>query len=326
MATAPRRRTKAIDVNGIFKTGQFLVGMHGAQHGTPRQEVHDGDTVGLSTPLDFSTRFLGIDAPEVSFTIRTEKTFVPIGDPKWQLFWTSGDWKNMPLDPSLLAHLSGRIGNGSNVAANHKSLADKARSELLQIVNDEMAATGKTKDEFTFFLAFAYEILDGYGRMLCYLNADRVNFVAPNAPNKLSYNERMLATGAVVPYFIFPNVQPFIRVKPFDSANLTPAGFWTMIAGSRRLRDARQAVAAARAAGSGVFHPTDGLIVLPYEIRFIARKDSKGPDRFVIDLGNSGGNAILKPESYFTIANLEDRLFIPKEFVPLFILNGWTVV
>jgi hypothetical protein len=82
-------------------------------------------------------------------------------------------------------------------------------------------------------------------------------------------------------------------------------------------------IAAARAAGKGVFSTGDPLILLPYETRFIARLGSIGPDRFVIDLGEPGGNKILKPEAYFSIANVEDRLFIPREFVPLFTLNGW---
>ena len=46
-------------------------------------------------------------------------------------------------------------------------------------------------------------------------------------------------------------------------------------------------------------------MLLPYELRFIARLGSKGPDRFVIDLGKPGSNKILKPEKYFSIARLE---------------------
>jgi hypothetical protein len=43
----------------------------------------------------------------------------------------------------------------------------------------------------------------------------------------------------------------------------------------------------------------------------------------VIDLGDEGGNTLFKPEKYFKIKNLEDRLFIPREFAPLFQLNSW---
>jgi hypothetical protein len=191
------------------------------------------------------------------------------------------------------------------------------------MVKDDLAATGKTENDFLLFLAFSYEVLDAYGRMLCYLHSDRANYTPPAVPIKLSYNERLLAKGLAVPYFIFPNVQPFVSIQPFDSVNLTPAGFWKAVNKASKLQSARKAVVDARTAGVGVFDPNDRLILLPYELRFIARLDSKGPERYVIDLGNSGGNRILKPEKYYTIAKLEDRLFIPKEFVPLFTQNGW---
>ena len=325
MAKKPSKPTKAFEVIGPLKIGHFQFAIRNKVHGSPAQEVHDGDTVGLNTALNFSSRFLGIDAPEISFTIRTKNKFVPIGDPQWKTFWTSGAWKNMPLNPALLSHLTARIGNGNQVASNHKKLADVARKELIDLITAEIKASGKTKETFWFFLAFGLEFFDQYGRTLCYLNADRSNFTAPKKPDKLSYNERLLKTGAVAPYFIFPNIQPFLSVQPFEATNLMPVGFWKIINAAQKLQAARKAVAAARTAQKGIFDKTQELVLLPYEIRFIARKDSNGPDRFVIDLGKNGSNAILKPERYFTIANLEDRLFIPKEFVPLFVLNGWSV-
>lgn len=324
MATAGKP-TKAIEINGIVKKGHFKLGMRGTKRGSAAQEVHDGDTVGLSTPLNFSSRLLGVDAPEISFTIRTKDRFVNIGDPKWTAFWTSGEWKNMPLDSALLAHLAERIGDGSTVASNHERLAKQAEKELTDLILVDQAASAATTEDFEFFLAFGYEVLDQYGRMLCYLNAERALFNPPAAPNRLSYNERLLTSGAVVPYFIFPNLQPFLTGQPFNGDAIAPAGFWKSIGAATKLKGARQAVAAARAAGKGVFAKDDPLILLPYEIRFIARLGSTGPDRYVIDLGKSGSDEILRPEHYFSITNVEDRLFIPKEFVPLFTLNGWCV-
>lgn len=324
MATTSKP-TKALEVSGIFKKGHFKLGLWGGARGTTAQVVHDGDTVSLNTALNFSSRFLGIDTPEVSFTIRTKSTFVSIGDAKWQAFWTSGEWKNMPLGPALLAHLETRIGDGSQIAQNHKKLAEQAEASLTKMIADDIEATGKTREEFEFFLAFSYEFLDQYGRMLCYLNAERSVFTAPAAPNPLSYNERQLANGAAVPYFIFPNLQPFLSGRPFDANAIAPAGFWNSVNAATRLKQARQSVAAARAAGLGVFDGAEPLILLPYELRYLARLGSTGPDRFVIDLSNTGSNTILKPEEYFLIPKVEDRLFIPKEFVPLFTLNGWQI-
>jgi endonuclease YncB( thermonuclease family) len=321
-----KKPTKALETNGIVKKGHFKLGMWGAKRGSPAQVVHDGDTVGLNTALDFSSRFLGIDAPEISFTIRTKDIFVGIGNAKWVTFWTSGEWKNLPIDPALLQHLEGRIGDGKQVAVNHEKLAKQAEATLTGLIEADIQASGKSKDEFELFLSFGYEFLDQYGRMLCYLNADRAQFTPPAAANALSYNERLLATGAVVPYFIFPNLQPFLAGQPFDAASIAPAGFWKSVHAAGKLTAARQAVAAARHDHKGVFAlHDDGLILLPYELRFIARLGSKGPDRYAIDLGKPGGHKILKPQKYFTIANLEDRLFVAKEFVPLFTLNGWQV-
>src|SRR3990172_6030097 len=117
--------------------------------------------------------------------------------------------------------------------------------------------------------------------MLCYIHADRANYTPPAAPDKLSYNERMLSKGWAVPYFIFPNLQPFMSGQPFDAAKLSPVGFWKTVNQANKLKAARKAVADARTAGRGVFDPNDRLILLPYELRFIARLNSKGPDRSV---------------------------------------------
>ena len=315
---------KAFEVKDTLKWGLFHFGKRSGAIGGASNQVHDGDTVGLSTPLNFSSRFLGIDAPEISFTLRTKgPPFVPIGHQKWKDFWTSGTWKDQLTDVPLKNHLEARIGNGDNVASNHEALAKSAKQDLIKLIEADRNASGKTNEEFRFFLAFAYEFLEGFGRMLCFLHPDRDNFASHVAPSKLSYNEQLLETGSVVPYFIYPNIEPFLKIQPFEQSNLVPAAFWQNVNGASRLQGARRAVAAARTAGLGVFHTTSRLKVLPYELRFLARPGSKGPDRSVIDLGNPDRNQILKPEKYFSIANVEDRLFIPKEFVPLFTQNGW---
>jgi hypothetical protein len=55
-------------------------------------------------------------------------------------------------------------------------------------------------------------------------------------------------------------------------------------------------------------------------LRFLAQR--RTPDRWVIDLGSD--EPILRmPQQYFTIANVEDRLFVPADFLPLFEKAGW---
>jgi len=322
---AKQKPTKAIYGSNGLTRGRFRLGKWGEKPASVKQATHDGDTVSTSTPLNVATRFLGMDAPEISFPIRTRDTFVSIGSQKWKDFWTSGEWTKMPLFPPLLAHLEARIGRGTKVAENHERWAKAAEDGLEDLIEKDRLASGKGLDAFEFFLAFAREVIDVYGRMLCYLHAHDDNFAAGPPAERRSYNERLLGEGLAVPYFIFPNLDPFLFGDPFDPANLAPAGFWKSVNKAKKLQAARKAVADARSNRSGVFDPSDRLILLPYEIRFLARKGSKGPERFVIDLGSSGGNTILRPEEYYSIGNLEDRLFVPKELVPLFTVNGWKV-
>lgn len=315
--------TKAFAVDGIFRKGHFKWGRWGNRRGTPAQLVHDGDTVSLGTPLNFSSRFLGIDAHEISFTLRADDTFVATGDARWKQFWTSGAWRDLPLKRSLASHLAARIGNGEAVAANHHRLAKAAERALTELIVADMQAAGTDNEGFEFFLAFGYEMLDGYGRLLCYLHPERSLFVPPAVAPVASYNERLLATGAVVPYFIFPNLQPFMAGRPFDVGAIAPRGFWSAVEKAGKLAAAREAVARARDGRVGVFAQDDPLIVLPYELRYLARANSQGPDRYVIDLGRPGHDRLIKPHKYWQIDRLEDRLFVPPELVPLFVLNGW---
>jgi endonuclease YncB( thermonuclease family)/uncharacterized protein YegP (UPF0339 family) len=308
-----------------YKLGKFELGKHGAGTGSVNQNVSDGDTVNLKTPLNIASRFLGIDAPEKGLYKRPDDSkYVPITDAAWTTFFTSGEWKNgINLPPALQNHLQARIGNGTKVATNHAFHAAEATKELERLIKDDLADSGKTKEEFQFFLAFGDEFMDGYGRLLCYLHADKDNW-SP-AKSKVSYNQRMLETGHALPYFIFPNVQPFLRVNPFSATNVAPAGFWALVSGATNLQKARAAVAASRTAKRGVFDASNPLILEAFELRYLSRAGSNGPDRYVINLGAANGNTILRPEKYYSIPKAEDRLFIPAQFVPLFKENGWQV-
>jgi hypothetical protein len=86
------------------------------------------------------------------------------------------------------------------------------------------------------------------------------------------------------------------------------------------LRAARESVGQARDAGLGLYNKDDSLRLLPFELRYVARRQP--PDRWVIDL-NRGDDTLIPPQAYFEIANPEDRLFVPAEYVPLFVDRGW---
>jgi hypothetical protein len=72
------------------------------------------------------------------------------------------------------------------------------------------------------------------------------------------------------------------------------------------------------------------LRLLPFELRYLARTTTyslnpsrPGPDRWVIDIAAGTGKLPLPPHRYIEILNVEDRLFVNEEHVPLFVKHGW---
>jgi len=85
------------------------------------------------------------------------------------------------------------------------------------------------------------------------------------------------------------------------------------------LKVARGFVRDARDHHLGLFEAADPLRLLPFELRFLARRSP--PERWVIDLGRND-DTLIPPQGYFQVANPEDRLFVP-EYVALFVEKGW---
>ena len=303
--------------------GYVRLGARGGVPGSVRQEVHDGDTITVRSELNFGVRFLGVDAPEISFTLPGERVFAGLGSARWEAFLRDPFAADLPpFDPplpaGLLAHLAPLVGAGA--ALNHHRHADAAENALEAAVAADLTALGQDPATFRFFLAFAYEVMDRYGRFLCFVNRHQPSATQP-APRPRSYNERLLATGHVTPYFIWPNLDPFLRA-PSPLAAVPAPGTATALAGNAGtpLGAARAAVQRARAQGLGVFAPADPLRLLPFEVRFLARR--RPPDRWLIDLSRDD-DVLLRPERYHAVPNPEDRLFVPPEHVPLFVERGW---
>jgi hypothetical protein len=162
-------------------------------------------------------------------------------------------------------------------------------------------------------------VIDRYGRLLAYLNREQRDRQRPE-PRPVSYNERLLSDGLVVSYFIWPNIDPFRAAAGVLDAVPRPGKQARLGERSLALRDAREAVRQAREQQRGVFAADDPLRLLPFELRFLARR--RPPDRWVIDLAGDG-DRLIAPQRYFTIPNPEDWLFIPGEYVPLFVDRGW---
>jgi len=310
-----------------LKLGISALGLHGKKIGSVKQVVHDGDTLNTRLIHNLGVRFLGIDTPEISFQFPGTHNFINLSDKRWDEYFRSGKWKeNFAIGQDLYHYFSNIIGNGKNVSKNHAELAVEAEKSLVKIITADFKKSKKSIRSFTFFMAFGNDFLDGYGRLLCYLNSATDNFKSQRDKDevkKLSYNERQLATGWAVPYFIWPNVQPFLSIKAFSRENVLPQNFWTLIKKAGKLHQARKFVGDARNSNKGIFHGNNPLKLMPFELRIISRK--KGPDRYVIDLRDEGNNVLLKPEEYIKIPHQEDRLHIPSEYVPIFQVFGWVI-
>ena len=159
--------------------------------------------------------------------------------------------------------------------------------------------------------------MDRYGRFLSYVNVDEQD----KALRPEHYNERLLKDGFAAPYFIYPNIDPFIKEKSVE-----PEEFWKSVRRSTLLQDARRAVKSAREEHKGIFGPIAGtgsgeLALLPSEVRFLGRRAL--PDRWVVDLGKEQ-SLLLAPQEYHAV-DIEDKLFVPPEYVPMFEKKGWKV-
>jgi hypothetical protein len=67
-------RTPSATKQGFIVGHAFL-----AKGMSPKQAIHDGDTVSVSPNSFHNTRLLGVDTPEVSFSLPDETTFPSIG-------------------------------------------------------------------------------------------------------------------------------------------------------------------------------------------------------------------------------------------------------
>jgi endonuclease YncB( thermonuclease family) len=299
--------------------GRFGLGIHGAGPGSVPLQVHDGDTVNVRAIGNLSIRFLGIDTPEVTFGLPDRPTvFLSIRHAKWEQFLSDPFANTLPpleLDAGLRADLQARLGPGA--AINHADHAKAAHDELERQIEADMNVRGLTKDTMLFFAAFAREIVDRYGRLLAYLNVDD-----PSANRPLDYNTRIIERGFATPYFIWPNIDPWRSTGSLTDAATPPAQLRQEANRPGKLRDVRRAVAQARTDKVGIFTAQNPLRIHAFELRYLAQR--RAPDRWVIDLGASPNDAtILRPQQYHTIANVEDRLFIPADYLPLFQKAGW---
>lgn len=279
--------------------------------------IPDGDTIGFHMEGSGAVRFLGIDTPEKNFQLPGSSAQRRLDSPEWEAYLTdpfqSG---NFGLDADLVNHLRTRIGAGASV--NHRFHGDNAEQALIALVQADMNALGQDLNTFRYFLSFSFEVFDSFGRFLAFINRNQPNANNPG-PRPLSYNDRMLESGMALPYFIWPNIDPFRNVSILDAV-FAPRTANQMAEANADLSRARNFARQARANKIGVFNSANPLRFEAFEVRYLGRREV--PNRAVIDLGRND-DFILQPQHYFRIPNAEDRLFIPPAFVPLFVSRGW---
>jgi hypothetical protein len=311
--------------NIFFTTGnkpRAVVSIRRDASGQPQSlnaSVPDGDTVGVHLEGSASVRFLGIDSPEKSFDLAVFQGGNSLDSGNWENYLTDPflpPFGPFALDDDLAAHLRTRTGPGAG--ANHHLHATNAGAALRALVQSDMNALGQDPDTFSYFMAFSFEVFDSNGRFLAFINRNQPDANNP-APRPLAYNERMLQLGAALPYFIWPNIDPF-RDDSLLDAVIAPGTANQVAQATPALRRARDFIRQARIDGNGVFDPADPLRFEAFEIRYLGRREV--PSRAVIDLSRND-DVILRPQSYFRIPNPEDRLFIPPAFVTLFVSRGW---
>ncbi len=310
------------DVNGDVRARGRVRRETNGQPQSLNASIPDGDTIGFHMEGSGAVRFLGIDAPEKSFPLPGSSAFRRLDSAEWDAYLTDPflpQFGPLALDADLVSHLRTRIGAGAG--ANHRVHADNAHQVLIALVQADMNALGQDLNAFGYFVSFAFEVFDTFGRFLTFLNRDQPSATNPG-PRPLSYNERMLENGVALPYFIWPNIDPFRDRSSLLDAVMAPGTANQEAQASPTLRRAREFVRQARANGSvnTVFDQANPLRFEAFEVRYLGRREA--PNRAVIDLSRSD-NVILQPQHYFLIPNAEDRLFIPPAFVPLFVSRGW---
>ena len=187
-------------------------------------------------------RLLGIDTPEISFAFPGPKLFfMGLENPKWNDFLTTafdnkwGEFRATVPEPLKMWIQSKVVGQPGTV---HHEHAQKATDELRSLITKDMEIMGQDLNSFGYFLTFGFEVMDGYGRLLCTVNRDQPDRSVPT-PRPPTYNMRLLQLGRAFPYFIWPNMNPWDRPESVDKAVIPPGKAKELASTDRELLMAR---------------------------------------------------------------------------------------
>ncbi len=304
-------------------TGFAIPGLFRGKPGTVAQHVHDGDTLNVVPNGNIGVRLLGIDTPEVSFAFPGPRLrFVDLQDDRWNQFLQDPfDLKWGQFTTAVPAALKSWVGSKviGEPGTVHHDHAAAATTELRSLISRDMEIMEQDLSTFGYYMGFGFEVMDVYGRFLCTINRNQPDREKPT-PRPPTYNLRLLERGRAFPYFIWPNMNPWERPGSVTKAVIPPGKAKLLSENDRELHTARTSVQAARAQHRGIFDAMNPLLLEPFELRFLSRREL--PSRYVIDL-TKDSNTLIHPHNYFRVPLPEDRLWIPSAYVPLFEKAGW---
>ncbi len=319
----PPRNAIRTNSDRKMTTGFARLGLRGDKQGTVNQQVHDGDTITTLADGNIPCRLLGIDTPEVSFQFPPKGNFLGLKNPQWAELLADpfNEEKFGPFSSAVPAGLKAWLTSrtGKHAAEIHYEHANKATDKLREMVEADKQIMGTTNETFSFYMVFGHEVMDGYGRFLCAINRNQPDREKPT-PRPPTYNQRLLERGLAFPYFIWPNINPWQLSDSVMEAVIKPGTAAKVMAENREITFARDNVGKARRNHKGLFDATDPALLEPCELRSIARRQL--PGRYLIDMSRND-DVLLHPHNYYTVPHSEDRLFIPSQYVPLFVEQGW---
>ena len=128
--------------------------------GTPAQTVHDGDTINVQLDGNLAVRLLGIDTPEISFSLPDGK-FSGLETERWAEFLAdpfADRWGPMqtPVPPRLKAFLGAKV--GPEAAALHYEHAVASREAFRALVEQDMQIMQQSVTSFTYYMNFGFEV------------------------------------------------------------------------------------------------------------------------------------------------------------------------
>jgi endonuclease YncB( thermonuclease family) len=347
---------------------------------TAGESVIDGDTIQTAKEGLIDIRFCGVDAAERGITLDKKEynfifnvqgdaqnktqdlTYVQTSDLS-EYFSNPFDTQKYSDTNDFIEALGEEIVNNylkrilnERTAKNHAYHADRARTELMNLVENDIRRSIKASDRFQLYVEFPFEVIDAYGRFLGWVYYEKDKPFMKNSKKirpALSYNEKLLRMGYAIPYFIWPNVSPLgetnMNLSVMQSLPYAK-DFKKCIEADTILNETRNYVRKARESKLGIFEEGNELMLLPFEFRYLLDRytgkgptskpitcDNNNPDdansgkaskkpihRYVLNLNNLDVPTLEPPEYYYKIP-LEDRLFVDEQYVPLFSAKGYRV-